>query len=236
MDLSFLKFYRSLTQDLFESNATQTTKYNDVHLSPLESYTFITNIKDGYALLPTNTMNFVNCKGEILGVAEFNVTQINGSQFIWELKPSSLDFTGKEVRLSLNNELFTSPFIYSQYRIKETIRIDFKHSDILDGTRYNALPVYQSIRIKCWFVNPYFDTSMAGYIADDGDGAGESLSARVIKTLKCKFTADFLSNNTYLALSHALSCDTIYINKKRELNQKFTILFLTKKRLNLNYQ
>ena len=231
MDLSFLRFYDSLNQDLFESNATQITRYNDIHLSPNETYTFITNKTNGYFLNTNNVLNFIDCQGNILGVANATFYQLSNGQFAWSITPSSFDFFEKEVRLSLNNELFTNPFIYSNHRIKETIRIDFTHDYELDGTAYDLLPIYQGVRIKCWFSEPDFPSIMQSYTTIDG----QKLSAREIKTLQGNFVCDFVSNLTYLSLSHAFSCDTIYVNGKRITDkptiklEKYNIEFNQKK-------
>ncbi len=211
MDLSFLRFYNTLSQDLFESNATQTTRYNDIHLNPNERYTFITNYSTGYLLNGSDVLKFVDCQGNSLGVANATFYQLANNQFVWELLENSFDFWEKEVRLCLNDELYTNPFVYSTYRLNETLRLDFTHKYELDGTRYDLLDIYQSVRFKAWFSDPEFTSTMANYTTL----GGQKLSAREIKTLECNFIADYLSNLTYLSLCHAMSCNTIYINGKR---------------------
>jgi hypothetical protein len=76
MDYSFISFFGSINQDLFESNATQITRYNDIHLLPNERYLFYTNINGGYTLQGTNVFEFVDCANNVLGVANVTVYQL----------------------------------------------------------------------------------------------------------------------------------------------------------------
>jgi hypothetical protein len=211
MDYSFISFFGSINQDLFESNATQITRYNDIHLLPNERYLFYTNINGGYTLQGTNVFEFVDCANNVLGVANVTVYQLLNNQFIWELLPSNNDFFNNPVRLRMNNELWSNPFIYSTYRASETVRIDFKDKCELDGVGYDFLSVMQGVRVKLWLEKPEVNTQVTEYTTLYGTRVG----ARPISTLECNFIGDFITNKTYLALTHALKCDVIYINGKR---------------------
>lgn len=214
MDYSFISFYNSINQDLFESNATQITRYNDIHLLPSERYLFYTNFS-GYVLNDNYIFYFVDCFNNVLGVADVTTFQLSNNNFIWELKPSLLDFNDKQIRIRLNNNYWTNPFIYSQYRSNETIRLDFKNKCDLDGVEYSNISLYQSIRVKLWYEKPEVTTKIDEYTTLNGTKVG----ARPISTLECSFIGDFISNKCYLGLTHALKCDYIYINGKRVTNK-----------------
>lgn len=215
MDYSFLSFYPTINQDLFESNATQITRYNDIHLLPSERYLFYTNFV-GHTLSNSDTFYFVDCQNNVLGVADVFTLQVANDNFIWELNPNMQnDFNTKQVRIRLNDNLWTNPFIYSQYRSNETVRIDFKNKCNLDGFDYETISLYQSSRIKLWYEKPEVNTKIDEYITLNGTKVG----ARPISTLECNFVGDFISNKCYLALTHALKCDKIYINGKRVTNK-----------------
>lgn len=232
MDYSFLSFYDTINQDLFESNATYITRYNDIHLSPNEYYLFFANIEN-YTYQNNNTFYFVDCSNNVLGTALVNKLPLGDNKFILEIKPSSYDFYEQEVRLRLNDNLWTNPFIYSNYRINETIRLDFKHSENLNNILYETLPsVYQGIRLKLWFDRPEITTKSNEYITSNG----LRVSARSISTLEAKFIGDYITNKTYLSLCHALNCDFIYVNKIRitdkatpSLGDNYAISFNQKK-------
>lgn len=222
---SFLRFFNSLAQDLFESNATDITRYNDIQFSPNEYYLNYITVSGGITLTDNVGLYLVDCNGAVLAELEqFGAQQLLGGVIALQINPNpTVDLLDKEVRVKLDPDTlnpvgqkwYSNPIIYSDYRLSEALRFDFKNTRALDGVPYNILGIYQGARVKMWYERPEVVRNTQEYTTLSGVKVG----ARDIATLEAKCTADYLSNTAYLSLNHAFRCDTIYVNGVRVTNK-----------------
>jgi hypothetical protein len=226
MDNSFFRFTDNFNDSKNLGNITVSTYDYDmqIHLSPNEAYSCITNVKNGISFGGLYKLYLVDCENNILAditdkvfIEEFTDDKTAKQQLRFEVINIELDFFTDLVRFRLDHNIvsgkkyWSNPFILSEYELDETVRFRFKNYIDLDGTNYRIGGIFQSVRLKCIKQKNNFISSGQAYTAFQGN----KYSSRVIKTKMYEYILDMVNDFIYDRLQYLFTHDIIYVETIR---------------------
>lgn len=223
MDNSFFRFLNDFEQakDLQNSNLSELNYDMQIHLSPKDKYSCITNVPEGIAFDSQYRAYIVDCSNTVIGevtdrviISEFTHSKTGKQQLKLEIISLELDCYTDLVYLRLDHDVpggdsfWTNPFLVSEYDLNETTEFAFKHNSVLDGTDYKTANIFQVIRLKCFRQKTSFANSQQSYTTI----SGLKYSSRLIKTKFYEYIFDMCNDFIYDRLQFLLSHDIIYVN------------------------
>lgn len=229
-DFSFFKLENSISEALrlsFDSPLSQQRYYQNIQLSPDETYLQILNTISGIEFNGDFTATLVDFCGTLKlditdKVSIYEFTDSNGlNQIALEIRPILQDFNRQIVILKLkhttsNAEYYTTPFNLSNYNINETTRFDYKHSKTFQGTDYTNAPYYQSIRLRTGFDRKANNSEITDYYQITSQN---TISVRPLYKQEEIYKTTFLTEFTTERLDFILMHDIIYVDGVRMTNK-----------------
>lgn len=229
-DFSFFKLENSISEALrlsFDSPLSQQRYYQNIQLSPDETYLQILNTTTGIEFNGDFTATLVDFCGSLKlditdKVSIYEFTDSNGlSQIALEIRPVLQDFNRQIVILKLkhttsNAEYYTTPFNLTNYNINETTRFDYKHSKTFQGTDYTNAPYYQSIRLRTWYDRKANNSEITDYYQITSQN---TISVRPLYKQEEIYKTSFLTEFTTERLDFILMHDIIYVDGVRMTNK-----------------
>lgn len=226
MDNSFIRFTESFQESKNLGNiAVSSFDYDmQIHLSPNEAYSCITNVKNGLSFGNLYKVYLVDCENTVLEdvtskvyIEEFTDDRTSKQQIRFEVINLGCDYYTDLVRFRLEHNIiggkkyWSNPFIVSNYELDETVRFRFKNYIDLDGTNYRIGAIFQSIRLKCIKQKNNFTSSGQSYTTF----YGLKYSSRVIKTKMYEYVFDMVNEFIYDRLQYLFTHDVIYVETVR---------------------
>ena len=196
--------------------------FDQVQLSTTESYTQITNTKNGIAFDGNysvficdycgNEMEDITLKVDIIQFIDNNGIP----QLYFTINPLLKDYNKQAVTLrfkhTVSNYVWYSNLItISDYRLDKTSRFDYKAYSDFHGIAYNRANIYQSIRLACYFTVNDSESQSVEYTSSNGI----KVTSRLIETEFEKYIFERIDNFTYRRLNKLLSHPLIYLNDNR---------------------
>ena len=228
-DYAFIKLEDSLQKAITQEESTfaQNFYYGCIQLSPSESYTQITNLKNGIAFNGNYDVFVCDCQGnELLDItSKVKVSQLLNNkgiaQIIFEITNIGTDFSRLPVVLKFKHNVtvfqwFSNIINITDYEIERTSRFEYKDYYDFYGIPYNRTDVYQSIRLRCAFVGNNVESTSKEYTSFDGI----KVTSRLIQTEIEKYHFNEIDNFTYNRLNKLLTHSVVYINDKRVTNKQ----------------
>ncbi len=201
--------------------------FDQVRLSPNESYTQITNTPLGIAFDGNYEVFVCGCCGdELLDITD-NVqidefTDNKGTkQIAFTIDNIEVDFYGNPVILKFKHTESDSVWYSNLINITDdnihlTTRFDYRAYSDFHGTAYNIVNKYQSIRLNCYFKGNDSESKSVEYTSIEGT----KVTSRLIETELEKYRFEQLDNFTYRRLNKLLSHPVIYMNNFRATNKQ----------------
>lgn len=226
MDNSFFRFTDNFQDSKNLGNISVSTFDYDmqIHLSPNEAYSCITNVKNGISFGGLYKMYIVDCENNVLldvtskvYIEEFTDDRTAKQQIRLEVIDLDCDFYTDLVRFRIEHNIvsgkkyWSNPFLISEYDLNQTVRFRFKNYIDLDGTNYRIGGIYQSIRLKCIKQKNNFNSSSQSYTTFQGF----KYSSRVIKTKMHEYVFDMVNEFIYDRLQYLFTHDIIYVETIR---------------------
>lgn len=223
-DLAFIRLEPTLQQALnsMPGAFSNIGYFDQIQLSPNETYSQITNAKSGIAFDGNYAVFICNCAGEeILDITDtVQITESQDNRGIQQIK-----FTISPIEIDFNKQLLLLKFVhtvsdYAWYsnlltitdrNLYRTTRFDYKAYSQLDGIAYNKFDGYCSIRLACTFVGSDYESKSTGYTSFEGI----KVTSRLIKTEFQKLAFLNVDNFVYRRLNSLLIHPVIYINDYR---------------------
>jgi hypothetical protein len=220
-DFAFIRLKPNLEEAINsrESSNANFFYHDQIQLSPNETYSQFTNIKQGIAFGGNFLVSICNCDGkELLDITpKVDVIEINDNKGIpqirFDLKEIGTDFGRENVLLKFkhtesNAVWFSNLFNITDRDFHKTTRFDYKCYEEFDGVAYNKFNAYQSIRLRCGFKGSQIESESKDY----KEYSGIKRKYRLIKTNFEKFTFYGIDNFTYIRLNFLLINQVIYCN------------------------
>lgn len=226
MDNSFFRFTDNFDEakDLQNKKVTTFDYDMQIHLKPGETYTCISNFRNGISFGGLYKAYIVSCDDTLLVditdnvyIEEFTDDKSGTQQIKLEMIGVNADFYTDLVHIKLVHNIiagksyWTNPVLMSMYDIDETTRFRFKNYIDLDGTNYRIAGIFQSVRLKCIKQKTNFSSLSQSYTTFQG----LKYSSRVIKTKAYDFIFDMLNDFIYDRLQYLLTHDVIYTDRVR---------------------
>ena len=254
-DFSFIRLEPTLEKALdtrINRNA-EILYYNQIQLSPSESYRQITNVKDGISFGGNYQVFLCYSSGdEILeitskiDISEF--TDANGKKQIkLVINPIEEDFYNTEVIFKLKHTVsdavwYSNIVTITNNNIHKTTLFQYKAFDRFNNIDYNQLTVneYLSIRLNCYFYGASEEVKTDVYT----DNSGYLRSSKAIVTNYDKYIFNAINDFTFVRLNNLLKHPVVYADGFRVTNketlkdaEKFgsTNVFKSEFKLAINY-
>lgn len=225
MDYSFLKLYTSIeaSLDFGDYKNTQLGYAKSIQLSPNEVYAQMTNVDGGISFDSNYDIHIVDsCNNELKDISNNVFTEefydINGvAQVKIEIVNIGEDFGGRAVHIRFKNTAgddswFTRPIKITDFRLNDTIRLDYTNTLSLEGLTYEKSSLVQSIRIACEYSKP-INNSEAGQYYKISDK--NTISTRFLSKLASEYRCNTIDIFTYERLQKVFEHDTIYLDGVR---------------------
>ncbi len=230
IDYSFIRFKDTLSDalDLGNSKLSEFNYDMQIHLSPHENYSIITNTNNGIAFDNNYKAFLIDVCGNILSeitdnilINEFTHNESGLQQCKIEILALNLDYYTDLVCIMLNHNItngksyYSNPFLLSEYDLDETIRFDFRNYSNLDNTCYKIANIYQSIRLKGIFQKNSFTSTSESYVSN-----GVSVTSKLVKLKQKSYILDMVNDFIYDRIQYLLSHDVIYLDNIRVTNKQ----------------
>ena len=242
-DLAFIRLNKTIESAIFSNDHALSNifYFDQIQLSPTESYTQLTNLKEGIAFDGNYSVYICDCEGlEILDITA-NISIIEGydnrgkQQINFTISPILIDYYKQPLILrfkhTVSDEVWYSNIItITDYRIERTVRFDYLNYHELDGTAYNRFFGYNSIRVSCLLNGNDYESESKGYVSQDGI----KVTSRVIKTDYQKLIFPNVNNLFYRSLNHLFINSVVYLNYFRVTDKQTFASISAKGRANLS--
>jgi hypothetical protein len=223
-DLAFIKLEPTLQQAVnsMPSAFANIGYFDQIQLSPNETYSQITNTKSGIAFDGNYAVFVCNCAGEeLLEITDsIQIIESQDNKGIQQIKfiilPIGVDFNKQLLLLKFVHTVsdyvwYSNLLTITDRNLYRTTRFDYKAYSQLDGIAYNKFEGYQSIRLACTFISPDFESKSSGYTSFEGI----KVTSRLIKTEFQKYMFLNVDNYIYRRLNSLLIHPVIYVNDYR---------------------
>jgi len=228
-DFAFIRLKPTL-QEALDSNAPSIAMlgyFDQIRLATNESYTQITNVKNGIAFDGNYQVFICDCGGNELlditskvAISEFT-DNLGVQQIAFTLTNLEVDYYGNPVLLKFKH--IVSDYVWysnliniTDENIHLTSRFDYRAYSNFNGIAYNIANKYQSIRLNCYFKAPDSESSSVEYVNYEGI----KVTSRLIETELEKYRFEQLDSFCYRRLNKLLSHPVVYLNDNRVTNKQ----------------